>query len=182
MKTQTNPSARDRILTTAHDLFYQQGIRATGIDKIIAQSQVAKVTFYRHFPSKNDLVLTFLEYRHQLWIGWFKQALERHGNTIQALVPTLSEWFNSKEYRGCAFLNSVGELADELAEVKQITRNHKQDMMDAVSDLLPSSADNDEFLNVLHIAIEGAIIRAQYDSSPSQALKGLNSLIDTGFK
>eukprot|EP01031_Cornospumella_fuschlensis_P009142 gene9142-11228_t len=54
--------ARDRILVTAHDLFYRDGIRATGIDRIIAESGVAKLTFYRHFPSKDELVKAFLNY------------------------------------------------------------------------------------------------------------------------
>ena len=61
------PSARDRILRTAHDLFYRDGIRATGIDRVIAESGVAKLTFYRHFPSKNDLIRAYLDYRHQRW-------------------------------------------------------------------------------------------------------------------
>jgi AcrR family transcriptional regulator len=57
-------SARDRILRTAHDLFYADGLRATGIDRVIAEAGVTKVTFYRHFPSKNDLILAYLNLRH----------------------------------------------------------------------------------------------------------------------
>ncbi|MBC8948429.1 hypothetical protein Xets_01100 [Xenorhabdus sp. TS4] len=68
--------ARERILKTAHMLFYRDGIRATGIDRIIKESEVTKVTFYRHFPSKNDLILAFLDYRHELWIQWFKKSLQ----------------------------------------------------------------------------------------------------------
>src|SRR6218665_2250806 len=67
----TDLPARDRILVTAHQLFYRDGIRATGIDRIIAESGVAKLTFYRHFPSKDDLVLAFLDYRHDRWLAWF---------------------------------------------------------------------------------------------------------------
>ena len=62
--TSTLP-ARERILVTAHELFYRDGLRATGIDRLIAESGVAKLTFYRHFPSKDDLIRTFLDYRHQ---------------------------------------------------------------------------------------------------------------------
>ena len=68
--------ARDRLLHTAHALFYRDGIRATGIDRVIAESGVTKVTFYRHFPSKNDLICAYLEYRHTGWMAWFGDALQ----------------------------------------------------------------------------------------------------------
>ena len=77
--------ARQRILLTAHDLFYQEGIRATGIDRIIKESGVTKVTFYRHFPSKNDLITAFLAYRHQQWLTWFSTAW-RNGSTIRVFA------------------------------------------------------------------------------------------------
>ncbi len=133
------PGARERILLTAHELFYRDGIRATGIDRVIAESGVAKLTFYRHFPSKNELVREFLEYRHQRWMDWFVNALQRHGGDGKALVPALAEWFGDDGYRGCAFINSVGELGDTLPEVMEITRRHKQDMADAIAQLLPAS-------------------------------------------
>ena len=169
--------ARDRILTTAHELFYRYGIRATGIDRIIAESGVAKVTFYRHFPSKNDLIRAFLEYRHQRWISWFKGALERHGQDIHAIVPALAEWFHSEQFRGCAFINTVGELANELPEVCDITRNHKQHMVKVISELVPQSAHRDDLLNALAVAIDGAIIHAQYDTTPEDTLKAINHII-----
>ena len=81
-------SARDRILGTAHDLFYRDGIRATGIDRLIAESGVTKVTFYRHFPSKNDLVRAFLDLRHARWMAWFVDALGRRGADTPAAPPT----------------------------------------------------------------------------------------------
>ncbi|WP_394700542.1 TetR/AcrR family transcriptional regulator [Thiomicrorhabdus sp.] len=72
----TKLPARERILLTAHDLFYREGIRATGIDRLIREAGVTKVTFYRHFPSKNDLILAFLHYRHQRWMDWFASGAE----------------------------------------------------------------------------------------------------------
>src|ERR1700744_4673256 len=108
------PSARERILLTAHDLFYGEGVRATGIDRVIAESGVTKVTFYRHFPSKNDLIRAFLDYRHERWIQWFVHALERHGagegKVATPVVAAMREWLESEAFRGCAFINSVVEL------------------------------------------------------------------------
>ena len=109
--------ARERILLTAQKLFYRDGIRATGINRVIAESSVSKVTFYRHFSSKNTLILEVLECRHNQWIGWFMDALQRHGGNIDAIVPAMSEWFLNEGFRGCAFINSVVEMADSLPKI-----------------------------------------------------------------
>ena len=86
--------ARDRLLHTAHALFYRDGIRATGIDRVIAESGVTKVTFYRHFPSKNDLICAYLEYRHTGWMAWFGDALQRHAHALHARGPWRLPWRN----------------------------------------------------------------------------------------
>src|ERR1700749_4178350 len=137
--TETSIAAapRERILRAAHDLFYREGIRATGIDRVIAESGVAKLTFYRQFASKDDLVLAFLEFRHERWMAWFADALARHGGTLASIAPALAEWFRSEDFRGCAFLNSVGELGPALPAVVETTRRHKQDMTAAVTRLMP---------------------------------------------
>ncbi len=169
--------ARDRILLTAHDLFYGEGIRATGINRVIAESGVTKVTFYRHFPSKNDLIREFLEYRHHRWMIWFKDALQRHGGNTLALGPTLGEWFRDSHYRGCTFINSVGELGGELPEVKDIARRHKLDMMDAIAALLPPSAQRDIDAQALALAVDGAIVRSQFDPTPDAALLAFERVV-----
>lgn len=173
---------RERILLAAHDLFYREGIRATGIDRVIAEADVAKVTFYRHFPSKADLIREFLEYRHQLWMSWFKNALQRHGGGAKALTPVLAEWFGDQSFRGCAFINSVTELGGSMPEVVEITRCHKQEMADVIENLLPSSRKRKRTAQALAMAIDGAIIRAQYDETPDVALLTLElifkSLLD----
>ncbi len=166
-------SARDRILLTAYDLFYREGIRATGIDRVIAESGVAKVTFYRHFPSKNVLIHEFLEYRHQRWMAWFVDALQRHGGGVKALSPALAEWFTDQGFRGCAFINSVGELGTSLPEVLEITRRHKNEMTDVIANLLPTSRHRKQDAQALALAVDGAIIRAQYDQTPDAALTAL---------
>ena len=176
----TDKSARERILLTAHDLFYREGIRATGIDRVIAEAGVTKVTFYRHFPSKNTLILEFLDYRHERWMSWFKGALERHGGSrakgIAALVPALKEWLGDPGYRGCAFLNSVSEVGGSIPEVVEIARSHKQDMTDAIEALLPTSRTRRADAKTLTLAVDGAILHAQFDSA-AEALKPLERLV-----
>ncbi len=164
---------RERILRTAHDLFYRDGIRATGIDRVIAESGVAKVTFYRQFASKDDLVLAFLEHRHDRWMAWFVDALARHGGTPAAIAPALAEWFRGDDYRGCAFLNSVGELAAALPAVLEATRRHKQDMTAALTRLMRPAPGRARIARALALAVDGAIVQAQFHESPDAALESL---------
>lgn len=172
-----NLSARERILLTAHELFYREGIRATGIDRVIAASGVTKVTFYRHFPSKNDLILAFLEYRHQHWMDWFTGALQRKGPGLKALVPALAEWFGDADFRGCAFINSVSELGGTQPEVVAITQRHKQDMVAAIATLLPPSKQRARDAQAIALAVDGAIIRAQFDQAADAALQALERIL-----
>lgn len=170
------PGPRERILLTAHDLFYRDGIRATGIDRVIAESGVAKVTFYRYFPSKNDLICEFLEYRHLQWMAWFTDALARHGGGPDALCPALAEWFHDADFRGCAFINCVAELGGTLPAVVATTRRHKQDMADAIAGLLPPSRHSKRDAQDFALAVDGAITRAQADLTPDAALASLKRI------
>jgi len=154
-------SAKDRILSTALRLFYQDGIRATGIDKIIAESGVAKMSFYRHFPSKNDLIRAFLEARHEIWMGRFRAAVERRlpKDGFAALAYALSDWFAEADFRGCAFINTVAEAGREFPQAVE----HKRDLETYVRELagrlsLPAP---DRVAGKAMIVIEGAIVRAQ---------------------
>lgn len=169
--------ARERILLTAHQLFYRDGIRATGIDRVISESSVTKVTFYRHFPSKNDLILAFLESRHRQWMNWFTDALQRHGGGLKALVPTLAEWFGSEDFRGCAFINSVAEVGSVMADVVALTRGHKNDMVSTIVRLMPPSRHRGQDAQALSLAVDGAIVRASFDASPEDALRALERVV-----
>ena len=171
---------RERILLTAHKLFYGYGIRATGIDRVIAESGVAKVTFYRHFPSKDELIQAYLSYRHEMWMGWFTDALRRHSEQhpgIGALLPTLREWFDDDGFRGCAFINCVVELGVAQPEVIDIARMHKERMTDAIAVLLPESEADTPDAHAVALAIDGAIVQAQYLQSADAALMSLERLL-----
>lgn len=176
--------ARERILRTAHDLFYAEGLRATGIDRVIAEAGVTKVTFYRHFPSKNDLILAYLKLRHEQWMTWFTEAFARHGGPsqgAQALPPVLNEWFSGQAlggFRGCAFLNAVSEMGPAIPAVVEATRQHKQQMTDAIEALLPLSGRRRQTAEALAIAVEGAIVQAQYSEDPALALRALQFTAD----
>ncbi len=170
--------ARERILRTAHDLFYQEGIRATGIDRVIAEAGVTKVTFYRHFPSKNDLVQAFLEFRHGRWMHWFRRALERHRDKgVDAVVEAMREWFTQPDFRGCAFINTVVELGGSVPAFEETSRQHKEEMIGAIRALLPPGPDLELDASAIALAVDGAIVRAQYTHNADEALKLLSRLL-----
>ena len=110
-------SARARILDSAYELFSRYGIRAVGIDRIVERSGVAKMTLYRHFASKDELVLAFLEERRRRWTrDWLQQAIEeiapdRPDRTL-ALFDVLDEWFHRPDYEGCSFIRTAHEIPD----------------------------------------------------------------------
>jgi AcrR family transcriptional regulator len=172
--------ARERILVTAHALFYRDGIRATGVDRLIAESGVAKLTFYRHFPSKDDLVRAFLDYRHERWMAWLVDALGRHGarpgGGLAPLVAALAEWFADPAFRGCAFINAVAEVGGSLPDAVAIARRHKQEMTDVLADLLPTGPHQHEAAHAVAVAVDGAIVQAQM-AGGAAALAALKQLL-----
>jgi AcrR family transcriptional regulator len=114
---QPRENARARILDTAYELFSRHGIRAVGIDRIIAEAQIAKATLYRHFPSKEDLVIAFLDMREQRWTHeWLETETERLAPRPQERVlfvfDALDEWFHRSDYEGCSFINTLLEIAE----------------------------------------------------------------------
>jgi AcrR family transcriptional regulator len=162
--------ARERILLTAHDLFYADGIRATGIDRVIAASAVTKVTFYRHFPSKDDLVRAFLDHRHARWTAWFVDALGRRGahersgdaQALLLLADVMAEWFTDPVFRGCAFINAVAEVGGSVEGAAERARDHKREMVEVIADLLPTTLPQRMALaQAAAIGIDGAIVKAQ---------------------
>ncbi len=112
----SNSEARARILAVAGDLFYREGFRAVGVDRIVAESGVAKMTFYRHFPSKDDLLVAVLEHRRQQWHEWFTERVEHNraegAGALSAIFDALEEWVSMPGFRGCPFANTCTELAD----------------------------------------------------------------------
>ncbi|UVH55961.1 TetR/AcrR family transcriptional regulator [Variovorax paradoxus] len=161
--------ARERILLTAHDLFYADGIRATGIDRVIAASGVTKVTFYRHFPSKDDLVRAFLDHRHGRWMAWFIDALGRRGaqqrigdaQALEMLADVMAEWFADPVFRGCAFINSVVEVGTSVAGASDIAREHKREMVEVIAGLLPDGPQRMAIAQAAALGVDGAIVKAQ---------------------
>jgi len=106
--------ARDRILRAAYGLFTRTGVQAIGIERIIADAGVSKTTLYRHFKSKEDLVLAVLDLREQLWTeSWLISEIRRRGRTpteqLLAVFDAFDDWFHQDGYEGCFFVNTLLE-------------------------------------------------------------------------
>lgn len=121
-------AARQRILDAAGRMFHRYGIRATGIDAVIAQAGVAKATFYRHFPAKDDLVVAWLDDSQTRWVeGVRRQAEERASSPLEAIplvFDCAAEWFAAEGSRGCPYLNAAVEITDQSHPALRIVRGY----------------------------------------------------------
>lgn len=135
----TRTDARERILGIADELFYREGVRAIGIDTIIARSEVAKTTLYRYFSSKDDLVVAYLEGRNQRFWQLFEEVVDRYpGEPKQQLVAIfawLDELLSSPESHGCPFLMTASEFPETDYPGHQVAIAHKQKMRDRIAEI-----------------------------------------------
>ena len=167
--------ARQRILEAADRLFYLDGIRAVGIDRIIAEAGVAKMSLYKHFPSKDDLILAVLKYREEGVLEFFRSAMERHGkkakNPLWAFFAALKEWFETPGFRGCAFQNAAVELADPAHAGTEFVRGHKQRFSEFLRGLVEESVGKAaaKVAPAVTLLVEGAVVTAVIQGKPDAA-------------
>ena len=162
----TPPAARDRILASAYELFAHRGIRAVGIDEVIRRAEVAKATLYRHFASKDELVLAFLQQREQLWTKeWVEAEARRRGNTAEeqllAIFDLFDEWFHREDFEGCSFINVLLEMSSDHPAGRASVR-HLENIRGVVAQLADEAGlrDPGEFARSWHILMKGSIVQA----------------------
>lgn len=158
--------ARERLVTTAYELFSRRGIRDVGVDEVIARANVAKATLYRHFRTKDELVLAFLERRETRWTReWVQQQVRRRAKTpegqLLAIFDLFDEWFHRDDFEACSFINVLlemgpehpagGESIRQLENIRSIVRGLAQEA---------GLRDPDSFARSWHILMKGSIISA----------------------
>jgi AcrR family transcriptional regulator len=160
-------SGRERILDTAYELFSRHGTRAVGVDRIIAESGAAKMTLYRNFASKDELILAFLERRGERWTrGWLQAEVERRGGTpaqrLLAIFDVFGEWFAREDFEGCSFINVMLEVVDATDPVRESTVRHLSQIRDFLRGLAAEAGvgDTDGFARQWHILMKGSIVAA----------------------
>ena len=131
--------AKRRILETANRLFYNEGIRAVGIDRLISESEVTKATFYKHYGSKDRLIVEYILQRHSL-VRESVDALIREKNdpnlALREVIDQIVSEVVAPGFRGCAFINAAIEFTDSRHAVRQIVSDHREWFAETLSDLL----------------------------------------------
>jgi len=163
----TEASGRERILETAYDLFSRHGTRAVGVDRIIAESGVAKMTLYRNFASKEALILAFLARREERWTrAWLQAEVEARATTpagrLLAIFDTFSEWFARGDFEGCSFINVMLETTEPGHPVRTASVEHLANIRGYVTGLAAGAgiADADGVARQWHILMKGSIVAA----------------------
>ena len=170
----TATSARDRILETAFALFYARGIRAVGVDLIIAESGVAKATFYKHFPAKDQLVLAYLDKVDLIWSAQLRSAADAAGGSADAqlvgMFDALATACRREGYRGCAFINAAAESTPG-TPVHQRTVEHKDAVRAWVTDLAGQAGADDPgvLARTLTLLLDGGLADGALGADPRVA-------------
>lgn len=185
LRSGESSEVRERMLRVASELFYANGIKAVGVDRIIADSGVAKASFYRHFPSKDDLVNAFLVRRHLNWMNWFVSRLGElcldTAPRLEAVADVLEEWFREPGFRGCAFINAAAEGGLN-AQSTSVVQTHKSELLECLIALAKGARLRDPRATgeAALLIVEGAIVRAQVSGDPRVAKTAKRLLVGLG--
>lgn len=178
-------SGRERILRAAYEEFSRSGVKAVGIDTVIARAGVAKMTLYRNFPSKDALVLAFLERREELWTyGWLAAEVTERGTTprerLLAIFDVFGEWFTTPDFEGCSFIRVLLETSDTGGPVLAASVRHLENIRGFLRGLAEEAGidDADAFTRKWHILMRGSIIAAlEGDAAAARRSQELGALL-----
>jgi AcrR family transcriptional regulator len=158
---------RMAVLNTATDLFSENGYHAVGIDRIIADSGVAKMTMYRHFPSKSSLVVEVLKERTRVCkesLADYVAGIEDPEARLKAVFRWHDQWFRSPSFTGCMFAHAASEFNDKANEIHQVSVTQKLQLTAFLRDILKqllSARKATELARVFIMLIDGATLMAQ---------------------
>lgn len=181
-------SARDRILEAAADLFYREGIRATSADRIIDEVGITKVTFYRHFRTKSDLIVRYIERQallEQAWMASLKEGADVRA-TLTSLADGIAAAGRTSSFRGCAFLNAAAEYPDADDPVRVAVDSHRRWMQAYFADLAATAGVSDPagVADQLLMLRDGAMMSGYLrtpDRSVASAGSGFVSILDAAL-
>ncbi|RRO12650.1 TetR/AcrR family transcriptional regulator [Saccharopolyspora rhizosphaerae] len=180
------PAAK-RILVTAGELFYEQGINAIGVEAVAEAAGVTKKTLYDRFGSKDQLIVAYLRDRDQRWRKWWQEHLEQHATTpsekLLATFDALAEWMRHNHPRGCAFVNAHAELADTDHPARAVITEHKHWVRNHLASLAheADAPEPERVADELTILLEGvtvvqslSVIEQAADSAKRLAARALD--------
>lgn len=170
----TTTAIFDHIVDTAGALFYKEGTKSVGVDRIIVEAGIAKATMYRYFQGKDALIAACLQRRHDRVVAALRAGLEqvkpdKHARVL-ALFDLLYEKAETPDFRGCAFMLAVAENGSS-DQVRQIARTHKETILGLFSTLLPPGwPDDAETASQLNLLYDGAMAQILVHRDPRAAL------------
>jgi AcrR family transcriptional regulator len=157
-------SARERILSTANELFYREGIRAIGVDTIVERSGVSKTSLYRLFESKDALIAAFAAEQDRSFWAWWDHIEEQHADDprvlLDALLSGIAKRIGRPAYRGCPFLNLMTEFPDQNHPGRVVARSNKEEMRTRLAAILGKVGvgDPDRTASQIALIINGAYV------------------------
>ncbi|WP_067831654.1 TetR/AcrR family transcriptional regulator [Actinomadura kijaniata] len=169
--------ARDRLLQAAEELFYAEGIRGVGVERLLAASGVGRASFYRHFAGKDDLVAAVLRERDERWRRELDAEVAARGGHPLAVFDVMAGRFGREDFHGCSFVNAMAETGDRDHPVYALAEEHKRAVADFFGRLLADSghpadgAGREELAQRLVLLLDGAIVTALRDRSARPALR-----------
>ncbi|MCW8097197.1 TetR/AcrR family transcriptional regulator [Streptomyces tauricus] len=166
--------AREQALDAAETLFYGRGIQSVGMDDIRGASGVSLKRLYQLFPAKEHLVVAYLERRDLRWRGRLAEYADSHEDARQrvlAVFDWLGEWFREPDFRGCAWINSYGELGAVSEPVAEQVRAHKRAFRKYLEGLVDDAGLPAELAGQLHLLAEGAMVTAAVERSAEPAAR-----------
>ncbi|MBX3318109.1 MAG: TetR/AcrR family transcriptional regulator [Phycisphaeraceae bacterium] len=160
----TQVPTRERLLDAAGDLFYKHGFQAVGLDQILDTVGITKTAFYKHFASKDDLIVAILDHRDQRemeeWMAYIRiRGRDDARRQLEALFELLDDWFKNPEFRGCLFLNALTEFPSENDPINRAARKHGEHLAAAVMELAShaGAAEPGALTEQLMLLVTGAI-------------------------
>jgi AcrR family transcriptional regulator len=175
--TVITPSKRDQLVETASNLFYRDGYHATGIDRILAEAKIAKMTLYSHFRSKEDLILAVLQKRDQSMFNSLNQFLNAKKRSpekrLEAVFDWLVAWTGSKEFRGCAFLKAMAEYQSLDDPIHQTALTHRAALTAEIQHLAAAATliRPKNLADQLSLLFEGAIVKSHAVGQVAPAIR-----------
>ncbi|HEX6525947.1 MAG TPA: TetR/AcrR family transcriptional regulator [Streptosporangiaceae bacterium] len=178
--------ARDRLLRTASAIFYAKGINSVGVEEIVSEAHVTRATFYRHFPSKDDLIVAYLKARDERCRAQVHAITEHQqpaADTIRAIARWIVGQIKSPEFRGCGFLNAAAEYPDADSRVQQAVLDHRawfQQVMQAELERLrgePSEAGAQFFVMIRDGAMAAGCLAANRDAVCDAFMRGVEAML-----
>lgn len=160
------PTKRDELIQKALKVFYRDGFHATGMDKLVSETGISKTSMYKHFRTKEDLILAVLRLRDENFRNWLYRRMEELADTPEgqliAMFDALEEWFSETEYRGCMFIKASSEYQEASHPIHKQSAEHKRMLEDHILDLARKSGlkEPGRLARQLLLLKEGAIVTA----------------------